>query len=178
MHPGRGKLLFRVTAERQGQRIIWMLVAGAIGLRLAFNALDQPRADWGSAIFFAMLSVLPFPAGWPSTKTVSTSHRSHRADDRDLSLGIRLSGSIGMETCLPLCRMRRCSTRAAATSVWGIGAGTGGAAGPSSEPSGEFAESSRHAHSMNELGSGLPFSRLVPPYRGVRLLYRGRGDVS
>ncbi len=52
MHTERGKLLFRVTAEHQRQRLIWLLIAAAMAVLLGLTIYEKHRPDWGGVIFF------------------------------------------------------------------------------------------------------------------------------
>ena len=53
MHAERGKLLFRVAAEKRPERNIWAIVAIALAIVYAYEAYKEHRSDWGMVIFFA-----------------------------------------------------------------------------------------------------------------------------
>jgi len=53
MHAERGKLLFRVAAEKRPERNIWTIVAIALAIVYGYEAYKEHRSDWGMVIFFA-----------------------------------------------------------------------------------------------------------------------------
>ena len=53
MQAERGKLLFRVAAEKRPERNIWAIVAIGLAIVYAYEAYKEHRSDWGMVIFFA-----------------------------------------------------------------------------------------------------------------------------
>ena len=53
MDAERGKLLFRVAAEKRPERNIWTIVAIALAIVYGYEAYREHRSDWGMVIFFA-----------------------------------------------------------------------------------------------------------------------------
>jgi hypothetical protein len=53
MHAERGKLLFRVAAEKRPERNIWAIVGVALAMVYTYEAYKEHRSDWGMVIFFA-----------------------------------------------------------------------------------------------------------------------------
>jgi hypothetical protein len=52
MHAERGRLLFRLAAEKRPERLIWAIVAIALASFYAYEAYKEHRSDWGMVIFF------------------------------------------------------------------------------------------------------------------------------
>ena len=53
MNAKRGKLLFRVAAEKPREGSIWAIEAIGLAIVYAYGAYKEHRSDWGMLIFFA-----------------------------------------------------------------------------------------------------------------------------